>query len=190
MRSPFTRRAPARSAMPSMRPSTWAGTPESMRVGRRAHAFGPELPHEVVVAADAARGDDHGGRAQFELADHVAVATARRAPRHPGRAPRRARPTTAPASTNGRIRPVDGRWRDRELELAEAVDLRAVIGDVDGATVGDDAVADEVQLVGAGRQLAADDAGAGEGQRQRIRANARHRRSRINDRNGHDRWCR
>ena len=43
-------------------------------LGRGAHALGPELAHEVVVAADAAGCHDHGRRAQLEVADDVAVA--------------------------------------------------------------------------------------------------------------------
>ena len=51
--------APAASVMPIIRPSTWAGTPLSSWLGHPAHPLRPVLAHQVVVAADAAAGDDH-----------------------------------------------------------------------------------------------------------------------------------
>jgi hypothetical protein len=42
--------------------------------GRFPEAFRPVLPDQVVVAADAAGGDDHGLRAQREVADDFARA--------------------------------------------------------------------------------------------------------------------
>ena len=39
---------------------------------RGAETFRPVLPDHVVIAADAAGGDDHGLRPQSEIADHLA----------------------------------------------------------------------------------------------------------------------
>src|SRR5438270_8462894 len=40
--------------------------------GRRAEPLRPVLPHQLVIAADAAGGDDHGLRLQRKLADDIA----------------------------------------------------------------------------------------------------------------------
>ena len=60
--------------MPSIRPSTWAGTPADHALGRLAEPLGPVRAHEVVVAADAAGGDDHRLRPELEVADDRARA--------------------------------------------------------------------------------------------------------------------
>ena len=60
--------------MPSIRPSTWAGTPLIMCSGGLPEALRPALAHEVVVAADAAAGDDDGLGADLEVADDLARA--------------------------------------------------------------------------------------------------------------------
>ena len=52
-----------------MRPSTWSGTPEIICVGGVPRRSGQLRAHELVVAADAAGGDDHGLRLERELAD-------------------------------------------------------------------------------------------------------------------------
>ena len=59
---------PAAWVIAIIRPSTWSGTPEIMRVGGAPQARGPVAAHELVVGADAARGDDDGLRAQREVA--------------------------------------------------------------------------------------------------------------------------
>ena len=60
--------------MPIMRPSTCSGTPEIMCFGGVAEPLRPVLPHQIVIAADAAGGDDHRLRAQREIADDLARA--------------------------------------------------------------------------------------------------------------------
>jgi Fe-S-cluster containining protein len=61
--------APEACAISSIRPSTCAGTPDSIDVGGVPEPGRPVLAHQVVVAADAAGGDDDGLRAQLHLAD-------------------------------------------------------------------------------------------------------------------------
>ena len=56
---------------------------------RLAQPLRPVLPDQVVIAADAAGGDDHRLRAQREIADHLARASSCRARRCRLRAPRR-----------------------------------------------------------------------------------------------------
>ncbi|MNS85199.1 hypothetical protein D3C72_1190570 [compost metagenome] len=71
------------------------GDPGDHALRRRAQPLGPEAAHLVMVAADAARGQDDGVGPQSEIADHVAVRgrAARRVvrrqdrARHPGDAP-------------------------------------------------------------------------------------------------------
>jgi hypothetical protein len=57
------------SVIPIIRPSTCSGTPEIMNFGGSPSRFGQFLPHQIVIAADAAGGDDHRLRAQREFAD-------------------------------------------------------------------------------------------------------------------------
>ena len=49
------------------------GNPGDHRLWRRSQPLGPEAAHLVMVAADAARGQDNGLCSQGEVADHVAV---------------------------------------------------------------------------------------------------------------------
>ena len=65
-----------RSVIASIRPSTCAGTPVTIRFGGGAQPRRPVRPDQVVVAADAAGGDDHRLRAQLEVADRHARADA------------------------------------------------------------------------------------------------------------------
>ena len=57
--------------MPIIRPSTCAGTPLSNCSGTRPIRLGQFLPDQIVVAADAAAGDDDRRCAELELADGV-----------------------------------------------------------------------------------------------------------------------
>ena len=54
--------------MPIIRPSTCSGTPEIMNFGGSPSRFGQFFSHQVVIAADAAGGDDHRLRAQRKIA--------------------------------------------------------------------------------------------------------------------------
>ena len=99
MRSRLMTLPPAASVMPSMRPSTWSGTPQIMRLRRLAQPLGPALAHQVEVAADAAGGDDRR------------PAPSARSRRRPLRElARRARPRSAPGSRRARRRPRPPWW--------------------------------------------------------------------------------
>ena len=60
--------------MPSIRPSTCAGTPATMRAGGVPRRSGQARSHEVVVAADAAARHDDGLGRDLEVADLLAAA--------------------------------------------------------------------------------------------------------------------
>ena len=116
------------SAMPSIRPSTCAGTPDSMRCGRRAQprrpvaartrSWLPPMPPEVTI---------DGLRAELEVADRVRASWPRRAPHVAGlehgaahavdRAVGRRRARRPGAGTRSSTRPARGR-------LAHAPDER------------------------------------------------------------------
>ena len=97
--------------MPSMRPSTCSGTPEIIRLRRRAEPLRPVLPHQVVIAADAAGGDDHRLRPQREVADHVARTAGAALDAAVGSSTAPLTPSTAPAVCVS----ASTRWRNRKL---------------------------------------------------------------------------
>ena len=95
------------SAISSIRPSTCAGTPEIMCCGGVAEPLRPVAAHEVVVAADAAGGDDHRLRARARTSPTAAreLACAARA-RRSARAPSPRTPSTAPPVDDQLVDPV------------------------------------------------------------------------------------
>ncbi len=91
-----------------MRPSTCAGTPEIIALRRRAEPLRPVAAHELVVAADAAGGDDDGLRAAARTRRPRRGCSTARARTRSGASTAPRTPSTAP--------PLDGQRVDAVAE--------------------------------------------------------------------------
>ena len=112
------RRAPARSAIGSMRPSTWAGTPESMVLGRGAQALGPVLRARgrgCRRCRPMRRPSRRRASSKSPTTSRLRRLAARRGvgARAPRRARRRRRPTRRSSSST--------RWRCRNVDEARGL---------------------------------------------------------------------